>query len=91
MMMIQVLPRPVEEIETTWDGVTRKRAQQWCCLVVDGLPTAFQYTTDPGKSLPPGDYELDPKSFNVQNGRLTMQRVVLKPLAPKAPNATPKA
>lgn len=79
-MRIQVLPRPAEKIQTTWEGVTRDRVQQWCLLEIDGLPTAFQITSDPGKELAAGDYELDPKSFSVQNGRLTVSRVVLRPL-----------
>lgn len=80
-MKIQVLNRPAEKIQTTWEGVTRDRVQQWCLLEIDGLPTSFQITGDPGKEMAPGDYELDPKSFSVQNGRLTVQRVVLRPVA----------
>lgn len=79
-MKIQVLNRPAIEVEQTWEGVTRKRSQQWCVLEIDGLPTSFQITTDPGKEHPPGLYELDSKSFNVNNGRLSVQRVVLRPL-----------
>lgn len=86
-MKITVLDRPVEAIQTTWEGVTRDREQQWCLLEIDGLPTAFQITSDPGKSLKPGLYELDPKSFSVTNGRLAVNRVVLRPLKP----ATAKA
>lgn len=81
-MKIQVLPRPAERVQTTWEGVTRDRVQQWCLLEIDGLPTAFQITNDPGKELSPGDYELDPKSFSVTNGRLTVSRVVLRPVLP---------
>lgn len=80
-MRIQVLARAAEKIQTTWEGVTRDRVQQWCLLEIDGLPTAFQITSDPGKEMSPGDYELDPKSFSVQNGRLTVSRVVLRPVA----------
>lgn len=79
-MKIQLLNRAPVEVEQTWEGVTRKRSQQWCVLEIDGLPTAFHVTCDPGKELPPGQYTLDPKSFNVQNGRLTIQRVVLAPV-----------
>lgn len=82
---IKVLPRPAEKIQTTWEGVTRERVQQWCLLEVDGLPTTFLNTVDPGKELTPGDYELDPKSFSVQNGRLTVNRVVLRPVSPARP------
>jgi hypothetical protein len=53
-------------------------------LEVDGLPTSFQITHDPGKSLAPGDYELDPKSFSVTNGRLQVTRVVLRAVAKSA-------
>lgn len=81
-MRIQVLPRPAEKIQTTWEGVTRDRVQQWCLLEIDGLPTAFQITSDPGKELAPGEYELDPKSFSVTNGRLQVTRVILRAVAP---------
>ncbi len=80
-MRIQVLNRAPEKITTTWEGVQRERVQQWCLLEIDGLPTSFQVTHEPGKELPPGDYELDPKSFSVANGRLQVTRVVLRPLA----------
>lgn len=88
-MRIQVLDRPAEAIQTTWEGVTRDRVQQWCLLEVDGLPTTFQLTSDPGKELPPGEYELDAKSFNVTNGRLSMSRPVLRPVSRARPAAAP--
>lgn len=81
-MKIQVLPRPAERVQTTWEGVTRDRVQQWCLLEIDGLPTAFQVTNDPGKELAPGEYELDPKSFSVTNARLQVTRVILRAVAP---------
>jgi hypothetical protein len=80
-MKIQVLNKPVEPFESTWDGVTRQRIKQWAVLEIDGLPTAFQLTLDPGKQLPPGDYTLAPESFAVSNGRLTMPRAVLVPVS----------
>lgn len=80
-MKIQVLNRPAEKITTTWEGVSRERVQQWCLLEIDGLPTSFLITNEPGKELTPGDYELDSKSFSVANGRLTVNRVVLKPVS----------
>lgn len=79
MMKIQVLKRASEMVQTTWEGVTRDRVKQWCLLEVDGLPTSFQITTDPGKEYAPGEYTLAPESFGVTNGRLTMTRVVLVP------------
>lgn len=79
-MKITVLNKPIEKVQTTWEGVTRDRVKQWAVLEVDGLPTAFQLTLDPGKELSPGEYSLAPESFAVQNGRLTMPRAVLVPL-----------
>ncbi len=79
-MKIQVLNKPVEPFESTWEGVTRQRVKQWAVLEIDGLPTAFQLTFDPGKQLAPGEYTLAPESFAVSNGRLTMSRAVLVPL-----------
>lgn len=87
-MKIKVLDRAAEPFESTWEGVTRQRVKQWCLLEVDGLPTAFQITVDPGKEHAPGDYELAPESFAVTNGRLTMSRTVLRALAqPAKPKA----
>ena len=85
--------KPVEDIETTWEGVTRQRTAQWFLFECDGLPTAFQMTFDRGAQLAPGEYELDAKSFGVANGRLQMTRVVLKPVvAARAPApAVPKS
>lgn len=85
-MKINVLNRPAEKVQTTWEGVTRDRVKQWCVLDIDGLPTSFQITVDPGNEHAPGEYELAPESFTVTNGRLTVSRVVLKPVA-KSPAA----
>ena len=81
MIKIQVLNRASEQVQTTWEGVTRDRVKQWCLLEIDGLPTAFQITVDPGKEYAPGEYSLAPESFAVSNGRLTMSRAVLVPVA----------
>ena len=79
-MKISVLNKPAEPFQSTWEGVTRDRVKQWAVLEIDGLPTAFQLTVDPGKELAPGPYTLKPESFGVTNGRLTMTRVVLAPV-----------
>ena len=88
-LTIKVLNKPAEPFESTWEGVTRQRVKQWCLLEVDGLPTAFQITVDPGKEHVAGEYTIAPESFSVTNGRLTMSRVVLVPLSLAA--AKPKA
>lgn len=84
MLTIQVLPRKPEIYDATWDGVTKQRSRQWAVMTVDGLPTSFSITTEPGKEYPPGDYVLGPESFGVSNGRLSLSRVVLKPVKPAA-------
>lgn len=89
MIKINVLNRPGEQVQTTWEGVTRDRVKQWCLLEIDGLPTAFQITVDPGKEYAPGEYSLAPESFAVSNGRLTMSRAVLVPVVAPA-KAAPK-
>ncbi|MGN6234948.1 hypothetical protein [Dyella sp.] len=81
MIKINVLNKPSEPFQSTWEGVTRDRVKQWAILEVDGLPTAFQLTVDPGKEHEPGEYTLAPESFGVSNGRLVMTRAVLKPVA----------
>lgn len=80
-MKITVLSKPVEPFESVWEGVTRQRIKQWAVLEIDGLPTAFQLTLEPNKQHAPGEYELAPESFAVSNGRLTMPRAVLVPVA----------
>jgi len=77
-MKITVLKRAAEQVQTVWEGVTRERVKQWCVIEIDGLPTSFQVTVDPGKEYQPGEYELAPESFTVTNGRLTVSRPVLK-------------
>jgi hypothetical protein len=83
-MKIEVLNRKPEQVQTTWEGVTKDRVKQWCLMTVDGLPTAFQITLDPGKEYDPGEYTLAPECFGVTNGRLTLNRVVLVPVAVQA-------
>lgn len=78
---IEVLDRPPEIYESTWEGVTRQRSRQWAVITVDGLPTAFAVTSEPGKEHAPGRYVLDAASFGVANGRLSLSRVVLRPVA----------
>jgi hypothetical protein len=86
-MKITVLPIPVENIETTWDGVTRAKVKQWAQIETQpGLATSFVLTSDPGKEYQPGEYELAQESFSVTNGRLTVSRVVLKPVHSARPS-----
>jgi len=77
-----VLNRAAEKVTTEWEGVKRDRVQQWCLIEIDGLPSAFQVTVNPGEEFKPGDYELDPKSFSVERGRLSMPRAILRPARP---------
>jgi hypothetical protein len=83
-MEIEILPRPAEEKTFTpkEGGEPRKYFEQWATITVDGLPTPFAFSTD--TVLRPGPATLSPKSFGVMNGRLSMGRVVVLPLAPKA-------
>lgn len=90
-MKITVLNKAVEPFESTWEGVTRQRIKQWAVLEIDGLPTSFQLTLEPTKQLAPGEYELAPESFAVSNGRLTMPRAVLVPIAQQAVKSVPVA
>lgn len=90
MLSIKILPKAPEEVTTTWEGQSRQRLKQWALLEVDGLPTAFQVTREPGDALPPGDYTLAPESFGVMNGRLQLSRVVLVPVSARASAAVAK-
>lgn len=84
-MRIVVLNIAPEQTQSTWDGQTRDRVKQWCEIEQNGLRTSFQITTEPGKEYAPGEYELAHESFSVTNGRLTVNRVVLKPVPKSAP------
>lgn len=90
-MKIEVLNEVPEQFESTWEGVTRKRVRQWCVVTIKGRPSSFQVTVDPGKEYPPGDYELAPESFSFNNGRLSVTRVVLSPLAGSVHKSQPVA
>lgn len=87
-MKINVLDR-IEAATFERDGNVRHYHKQWAILEVDGLPTAFEFSTD--EPLPAGPAELSPKSFSVANGRLTIGRVVLTPVAARKPQAAPAA
>lgn len=89
---IEVLPRKPELFESTWEGVTRQRSRQWAVITIDSLPTSFAVVVEPGKEYPPGEYFLGAESFGVANGRLSLSRVVLKPIkAEKGGQNTVKA
>lgn len=90
-MKIEVLNEAPEEFQSTWEGVTRTRVRQWCVITIKGRPSSFQVTVDPGKEYPPGDYQLAPESFSFTNGRLSVTRVVLSPMAPAAVKSSPVA
>jgi hypothetical protein len=91
-MKITVLPIAPEAVEQTWEGVTRNRVKQWAQIETQpGLVTSFQLTSDPGKEYPPGEYELAQESFSVTNGRLTVTKVVLKPITKAAPASSKAA
>lgn len=82
-MQIKVLDRPAEKVNVTWDGKTSERYNQWALIEIDGLPTSFTVTRNTEAELyRPGEYEIDPKSFGLQNGRLTLGRVILRPIVP---------
>lgn len=83
-MKINVLNRPADAYTSTWEGQTRERSRQWCSFEIDGLVNSFQVTVDPGKEFAPGEYTLAPESFGITNGRLTLARVVLKPVTKPA-------
>jgi len=83
-LTINILDREPEPKRFERDGVVRDYFSQWAVLNVDGLPTAFEFSSD--EPLPAGPATLDMRSFSVTNGRLGLSRVKLVPVtAPKAP------
>jgi len=74
----------VEKVEREWEGVKRTSYNQWALLKQGGFVLSFivshQHETD---ALKPGRYVLDPTSFSSKAGRLSVERVKLKPAAPQ--------
>ena len=79
-MKILVLDKKAEKNERVFEGKPIISWSQWAVMELDGVPHSFQVThyneTD---ILPPGSYELSPKSFGLKNAKLTLDRVVLVP------------
>lgn len=81
-LIFTVLPREPEAAKFERDGVVRHYFTQWAQVEIDGLPQSFQFSAD--EPLPAGPASLDPKSFGTMNGKLSLGRVKLVPLAKMA-------
>jgi hypothetical protein len=84
-LIFNVLKREPEPAKFERDGVVRNYYNQWAMVEIDGLPQSFQFSTD--EPLPAGPATLDPKSFGTMNGKLTLGRVKLIPVAKAAASA----
>ncbi|AHX16263.1 hypothetical protein CH75_09100 [Dyella jiangningensis] len=85
-LVISILPREPEPARFERDGVVRDYFKQWATVEVDGLVNSFEFSND--EPLPAGPATLDPRSFTITNGRLTLGRLKLVPLAkPAQPSA----
>lgn len=83
-MEIKIASKDVEKVEREWEGVKRVSWAQWAQLTQGGFVLSFVVShQSESEALPPGDYVLDPTSFSSKSGRLTVERVKLKP-APRA-------
>ena len=80
-MDITIASGDYEKQEREWDGVKRTSFAQWAQLQQGGFVLSFlvQHNNE-AEVLKPGRYELDPTSFSTKNGRLSVERVRLKPL-----------
>lgn len=81
-LIFTVLGREPEAQKFEREGVVRHYFTQWASVEIDGLIQSFQFSAD--EPLPAGPATLDPKSFGVMNGKLSIGRVKLLPLAKAA-------
>lgn len=87
-MQIEVKSRETEEVRRTWEGKERVSHNQWVLLTQGGFALSFVVShNDPKDAYAPGFYELDPTSFSSNNGRLSVERVRLKPMKAAPPQA----
>jgi hypothetical protein len=77
-LKITVLGREPEPATYEGNGVVRHYFKQWATVEVDGLVNSFEFSSD--EPLPAGPATLDPKSFAITGGRLSLARVKLVPL-----------
>lgn len=85
-MQIEVKSRETEEVRRVWEGKERVSYNQWAQLSQGGFVLSFVLQhNDPKDAYQPGFYELDPTSFSSNNGRLSVERVRLKPVRASAP------
>ncbi|GAA0709458.1 single-stranded DNA-binding protein [Dokdonella soli] len=85
-MQIEIRDRNVEKVVRVWEGKERVSYTQWALLSQGGFVLSFivQHNAE-AEAYAPGFYELDPTSFSSQNGRLSVERVRLKPVAKAQP------
>lgn len=86
-MRIVIESKDHERVVRVWEGVERVSFTQWARLEAGGFVLSFlvQHQLE-SAVLPPGEYVLDPTSFSTKNGRLSVDRVTLKP-APRLPQS----
>jgi len=77
---IKIVSKDVERIEREWEGVKRVSWQQWALLTQGGFALSFIVShQNESDALPIGEYVFDQTSFSSKNGRLSMERVKLRP------------
>lgn len=87
-LLFNILAREAEAAKFERDGVVRHYFTQWASVDIDGLIQSFQFSSD--EPLPVGPAALDPKSFGVMNGKLSIGRVKLVPVKAAQPLAQSK-
>lgn len=86
-LQIMILARAPEAARFEREGLPpRDYFKQWATVEVDGLVNSFEFSSD--EPLPAGPATLDPRSFTITNGRLTLGRLKLVPLVAPKPQAS---
>ena len=80
-MQIEIRSKDVEKQVRVWEGKERISYAQWALLSQGGFVLSFVVShNNEAEAYPVGQYEFDPTSFSSNNGRLSVERVRLKPV-----------
>ena len=79
-MDITIASGDYEKQEREWDGVKRTSFAQWAQLQQGGFVLSFLVQHQRGGSFEAGSLRAGSTSFSTKNGRLSVERVRLKPL-----------
>lgn len=85
-MQIEIKSSEVEKSTRKWEGTEYTSYNQWALLTQGGFVLSFIVShQSEDEALKPGLYQFDPQSFSTKQGRLSVDRVKLVPVAARQP------